>query len=77
VAGYAVAVPVAVYLFFVWLLHLRPHQRGPMLAVCPAAAAAALLTPLTPAPLETLAAFLVALVVVNVTVGRRRPDPVT
>jgi low temperature requirement protein LtrA len=31
--GYAVAVPVAVYLFFVWLLHLRPHQSGPMLVV--------------------------------------------
>ena len=32
VAGYAVAVPVAVYLFFVWLLHIRPHQSGPVVS---------------------------------------------
>jgi low temperature requirement protein LtrA len=75
-SGYAVAVPVAVYLFVVWLLHLRPHQRGPMLAACPAGAALALLTPLTPAPVEALAGLLAALVAVHVTVGRRVPDRV-
>jgi hypothetical protein len=30
VAGYAHAVPVAFYLFFVWLLHIRPHRRRPL-----------------------------------------------
>src|SRR5918992_1539403 len=48
-AGYAVAVPVAVYLFSVWLLHVRPHQRGPIGAAYPAAAVLVLLAPLTPA----------------------------
>jgi hypothetical protein len=75
-AGYAIAVPVAIYLFFVWLLHIRPHQSGPMLVVFPAAAALALLTPLAPATLELLAALLVVLTAINVTLGRRSPDRV-
>ncbi len=70
-AGYAVAVPVAVYLFFVWLLHLRPHQRGPLLVACPVAAVLCLLTPLLPHPVVVLAALLAALVVINSTNGRR------
>ena len=75
-AGYAVAVPVAVYLFGVWLLHLRPHQSGPLRAAFPAAAALALLIPLAPAALELLAVLLIVLVAVNVTLGRRVPDRV-
>jgi low temperature requirement protein LtrA len=74
--GYAIAVPVAVYLFFVWLLHVRPHQRGPMLTVCPAAAALTLLTPLAPASLEVLAGLMVVVVAMHATVGRRVPDPI-
>ncbi|MEU4239187.1 low temperature requirement protein A [Actinoplanes sp. NPDC026619] len=73
-AGYAIAVPVAVYLFFVWLLHIRPHQSGPMLLAFPLAAVLALLTPLTHATLELLAGLLVVLVAVNVTLGRKIPD---
>ncbi|MCU7727220.1 low temperature requirement protein A [Actinoplanes sp. KI2] len=75
-AGYAIAVPVAVYLFFVWLLHIRPHQSGPMKAAFPLAAALALLTPLTPVTMELLAALLAGLVAINVSVGRRVPDRV-
>ena len=75
-AGYAIAVPVAVYLFFVWLLHVRPHQRGLLLLAFPIAAVLALLTPLTPAPIELLAVLLVALVAVSASLGRRTPDPV-
>jgi low temperature requirement protein LtrA len=75
-AGYAIAVPVAVYLFFVWLLHIRPHQSGPMLAAFPVAAVLALLTPLAPATLELLAVLLIVLVALNVTLGRRVPDRV-
>ncbi|GAA0544515.1 low temperature requirement protein A [Paractinoplanes ferrugineus] len=74
--GYAIAVPVAVYLFFVWLLHVRPHQTGPMLFAFPVAAVLALLTPLTHASLELLAVLLVLLVAINSTVGRRVPDRV-
>jgi low temperature requirement protein LtrA len=73
--GYAVAVPVAVYLFTVWLLHLRPHQTGPMLAVFPAASVLILLAPVGPAPIETMAAILVVLVAVSLTLGRRVADP--
>ncbi|MEU4217435.1 low temperature requirement protein A [Actinoplanes sp. NPDC026623] len=76
-AGYAIAVPVAVYLFFVWLLHIRPHQSGPMKVVFPLAAVLALVAPLAPATMELLAALLVALVVINVSAGRRVPDRVT
>ena len=75
-AGYAIAVPVAVYLLFVWLLHIRPHQSGPMLAAFPAATVLVLLTPLAPATLELTAAILIALVAVNATLGRRVPDRV-
>jgi low temperature requirement protein LtrA len=74
--GYAIAVPVAVYLFFVWLLHIRPHQSGLWLAAFPVAAILALLTPLMPASLELLAILLAALVAVNSALGRRVPDRV-
>ncbi|HEX3310251.1 MAG TPA: low temperature requirement protein A, partial [Streptosporangiaceae bacterium] len=76
-AGYAIAAPVSVYLFFVWLLHIRPHQSGPTKAAVPLAAGLALLTPLTPATMELLAALLVVLVAINVSVGRRVPDRVS
>jgi hypothetical protein len=75
-AGYAIAVPVAVYLFCVWLLHVRPHQRGLLLAIVPVAAVLALLTPLAPAPLELLAGVVVVLVAVNGVLSRRISDPV-
>jgi low temperature requirement protein LtrA len=73
-AGYAVAVPVMVYLVFVWLLHIRPHQTGPMLFAYPAVAVLVLLAPFGPAPVVVIAGLLVALVAVNVIAGRRTPD---
>jgi low temperature requirement protein LtrA len=75
-AAYAIAVPVAVYLFFVWLLHVRPHQRGLLLLAFPITAVLALLTPLAPASIELLAVLMVALVAVSASLGRRTPDPV-
>jgi low temperature requirement protein LtrA len=74
--GYAVAVPSAIYLFFVWLLHIRPHQTGPMLLVFPAATVLLLLAPLGPEPIKVMAAILIVLVAILVTFGRRVPDPV-
>jgi len=65
-AGYAVAVPVAVYLFSVWLLHVRPHQRGMIVAAYPVAAALVLLAPLTPARVPVVALVVAALVAVTV-----------
>jgi low temperature requirement protein LtrA len=74
--GYAVAVPVAVYLFTVWLLHIRPHQSGPILVVFPAASVLVLLAPLGPEPIEVMAGILVVLVGISVTLGHRVPDRV-
>ena len=74
-AASAVAFPVAVYLLFVWLLHIRPHQRGPLVIAYPVVAALTLLTPVGPAPLQMTAVLLGILVAVTVTLGRRVPDP--
>ncbi|SNY04659.1 low temperature requirement protein A [Paractinoplanes atraurantiacus] len=76
VAAYAIAVPVAVYLFFVWLLHIRPHQRGLLLATYPVGVVLCLLTPLVPGSVEVLAVLLVVLVAVNSMGARRVPDPI-
>jgi low temperature requirement protein LtrA len=73
-AGYAMAVPVAVYLFFVWLLHIRPHQRGPLVVAYPAVAVLTLLAPFAPAPVHVIAGLLVVLVAITVGAGRRVPD---
>jgi low temperature requirement protein LtrA len=59
--GYAVAVPVAVYLLGVWSLHLR-GRRGGLALLFPAVAVLALVTPLLPASFELLAVLLVGLV---------------
>ncbi|MGN9906878.1 low temperature requirement protein A [Phytohabitans sp. LJ34] len=69
--GYAVAVPVAVYLFSVWLLHVRPHQRGLIVVAYPAAAVLALLAPLTPEPVPVTAAVVAALVATTVVAAHR------
>jgi hypothetical protein len=73
-AGYALAVPVAFYLFFVWLLHIRPHQQGSLVVAYPAVAVLVLLAPLSPEPVYTIAGLLVVLVAITVAVGRRVPD---
>ena len=75
-AAYAVALSVAVYLLFVWLLHIRPHQRGPLLVAYPLVAVLTLVTPFGPAPVHLIAGLLVVLVGITVTLGRRTPDPV-
>jgi low temperature requirement protein LtrA len=74
-AGYAVALPTAVYLLFVWLLHIRPHLRGPLVIAYPAIAVLILLAPFGPVPVHVVAGLLVILVGLTVTLGRRIPDP--
>jgi low temperature requirement protein LtrA len=76
VAGYAVALPAATYLIFVWLLHIRPHLRGPLVVAYPIVAVLVLLTPLGPAPVHVMAALLVSLVTITVALGRRVPDAI-
>jgi low temperature requirement protein LtrA len=75
-AAYAVAVPVAVYLLAVWVLHVCPHQRGPITSAFPATAALVLATPFVPASTQVIAALLAGLVVVTVVAGRREREPV-
>ncbi|WBB68646.1 low temperature requirement protein A [Micromonospora sp. WMMD812] len=71
VVGYAVAVPVAVYLLVVWAVHVRRRDRGLLVTAFPITAALTLLAPLGPAPVHLVAALLFLLVVV--TVLARRP----
>lgn len=66
--GYAVALPVAVFVLSVWLLQAR--RRG---IAFPAAAALILLGPLTPVPVPATAAVLAVLAVV--VTATRRTDP--
>jgi low temperature requirement protein LtrA len=74
-AAYALAVPVAVYLLSVWVLHIWPQQPGPSTVAFPVAAALVLLTPLTPAPVHLTAALLAALVAATVVTSRVRSVP--
>lgn len=70
VAGYAVAVPVAVYLVALWALHL-PAKRGAGWVLFPAAAALVLVTPWLFAPVDLVAGVLVVLVAVTLVLRHR------
>lgn len=74
-AGYAVAIPVAVFLLTIWVLHVRRHQHGAIVVAYPVVALLALLAPLGPAPVYVLAALLVALVTLTVLLRRRDLGP--
>jgi low temperature requirement protein LtrA len=71
VGGFAVAVPVAMYLLAVWVLHVRPRQRGLVTVAYPATAVLVLATPFTPVSVELTAALLAALVAIATGAGRR------
>jgi hypothetical protein len=70
VAGYAVAVPVAVFLVALWALHL-PAKHGPGLLLFPGAAALVLVAPWLFAPVDLIAGVLVVLVAVTLVVRHR------
>lgn len=70
VAGYAIAVPVAVFLVALWALHL-PAKRGAGLMLFPGAAALVLVTPWLFAPVDLIAGVLVVLVAVTLVVRHR------
>ena len=75
-AGFATAVPVAVFLLSVWLLQVRSRPGGRMQALnvaYPAVALLVLATPWSPAPIHLTAVLVAVLVVVNL-VGKRRAD---
>ncbi len=70
-AGYATAIPVAVFLLSVWVLHICPHVRGPVNVAFPITAALVLLAPFGPAPIHVIAVLVAALVTVTVVADRR------
>jgi low temperature requirement protein LtrA len=73
-AGLATAVPVAVFLLSVWLLHMRRRPGGgvgPLNVVYPAAAVLVLGTAWAPAPIHLTAVVLAVLVGVNLRVKKR------
>jgi hypothetical protein len=71
VAGFAVAVPVAVYLLVVWVLHVIPRGRGPVAVAFPVVAVLVLATPLTPVPVQLTAVLVAALVTAAVLTSSR------
>ncbi|MGK5740510.1 low temperature requirement protein A [Micromonospora sp. URMC 103] len=74
-AGYAVAVPIAVYLLTLWALHVRRQQRPALAAAFPAAAVLVLLTPWGPMPAHLVAVVMFLLVAVTVLDRRRAAVP--
>jgi low temperature requirement protein LtrA len=64
--GYAVAVPVALYLLSLWVLHVLPLHRGAVAVAYPVAAAVVLAAPLGPAPVPVTALVLAALVATDI-----------
>ncbi|WP_230688714.1 low temperature requirement protein A [Micromonospora sp. WMMC415] len=69
--GYAVGVPVAVFLVTVWMLHIWGQQRAAVVMAFPVTAALVLLVPLAPGSVYLVAALLVGLVAVTVLVRQR------
>lgn len=69
-AGFATAVPVAVFLIVTWLLHLRPGRRSADALTFPITATLVLATPFTHAPIHLIAVVLAGLVAVTVLTGR-------
>ncbi len=59
--GFAISMPVAVYVVGIWALHLLRHMRGPLNAAFPLAAVLIVGAGLTPIPVHMVAAILVAL----------------
>lgn len=70
-AGYAIAIPVAVYTLCVWGLHYVPHERGLLLFTPPVGVTLILLAPLWPATPQVIAVVLALVVAVTVVLTRR------
>ncbi|MDG4826541.1 low temperature requirement protein A [Asanoa sp. WMMD1127] len=70
-AGYAIAIPVAVYTVCVWGLHFLPHERGLLLLTPPVGVVLILLAPLVPATPQVIAVLLALVVAVTVVLTRR------
>ncbi|GAA1889314.1 low temperature requirement protein A [Asanoa iriomotensis] len=73
-AGYAIAIPVAVYTLCVWGLHYVPHERGLLLFTPPVGAALILAAPFWPATAQVIAVLLALVVAITVVLTRRALD---
>jgi low temperature requirement protein LtrA len=73
-AGGAVAVPVAIYLLCLWLLHARSDPPGAARIAVPLAAAGVLLTPFTPEPVLATGLLVAALTAFKVIQATRVPQ---
>lgn len=71
-AGYAIALPVAVYLLAVWLLHIRPRRQGVDSAAYLVVAALVLVAPFLSFPIQMVAALLTLLVIITVLIAKTR-----
>jgi low temperature requirement protein LtrA len=64
--GYTIALPVAIFLLIVWVLHVLPRKpHGPITVAFPATAVLVLATPFAPAAINVIAVLLAALVAVT------------
>ena len=70
-AGYAIAIPVAVYTLSVWGLHFVPHERGLLLLALPVGVVLILIAPLVPATAQVIAVLMALLVAITVIPTRR------
>ncbi|MEV4537048.1 low temperature requirement protein A [Asanoa sp. NPDC049518] len=70
-AGYAVAIPVAIYTLSVWVLHYVPHERGLLLLTPPVGVVLILIAPLVPATVQVIAVVFAIQVAVTVVLTRR------
>jgi low temperature requirement protein LtrA len=66
VAGYAIAVPVAIYVLMVWALQIRSTLPAPISLAFPVTVVLMLLTPFSGAPVHVIAVLLALLVAVTV-----------
>jgi low temperature requirement protein LtrA len=73
-AAFTVAIPVAIYVVCVWLLHRGPHESVLRSVAFPVAAALVLITPLLPEPLIFMAAIVAALVGTTIPAGGAERD---
>ena len=70
-AGYALAIPVAVYMLSVWAVHILPRERGILLAAPPLGALVILLSPLMPATPQVIALVLALVIALTIVPSRR------
>ncbi len=76
IAGAAVAVPTAMYLAGIWVLHDVPRRMSRLrMVLTPIAVVAVLLTPLTPQPIFLTAAVVVALLAAKLATTPQPNDP--